>query len=66
MTTRTKTFDCVEMKRRGARKIYEQTKGMSVEEETAYWRERREEFRREQEVITRSAPVHSSPPSVRP
>jgi len=66
MTTRTKTFDCVEMKRRGARKIYEQTKGMSVEEETAYWRERSEEFRREQEVIARSAPVHSSPPSVRP
>ena len=55
MRTRTKRFDCVEMKRRGARKIYERTKGMSVEEETAYWRKRSEEFRREQEVITRLA-----------
>ena len=52
MKTKTKTFDCVEMKRRGACKIYERTKGMSVEEEAAYWRERSEEFRREQDAIT--------------
>ena len=40
MKTKTKTFDCVEMMHRGALRIYEETKGMSVEEELAYWRQR--------------------------
>jgi len=35
-----KKFDCVEMKREGARRIYEATKDMTREEELAYWRER--------------------------
>jgi len=34
-----KAFDCVEMKREGARRIYEQIKGMTREQELAYWRE---------------------------
>ena len=42
----TKDFDCVEMKRRGAQKVYEATKGMTVEEEVEYWRRRTEEARR--------------------
>ena len=37
---KTKKFDCVEMKRKGARKVYEATKGMTVEEEVEYWRKR--------------------------
>lgn len=37
---KTKTFDCVEMKRRGSRRIYERIKNMTREEELAYWRER--------------------------
>ena len=40
MKTKTKTFDCVEMMHRGALRIYEETKGMSVEEELAHWRQR--------------------------
>lgn len=36
----TKTFDCVEMKRRGGRRVYEQIKGMTAEEELAFWRDR--------------------------
>ena len=40
---KTKTFDCVEMMHRGALRIYEETKGMTVEEELAYWRERHAE-----------------------
>ena len=48
-----KTFDCVEMKREGARRVYEQIKDMALEEEIEYWRRRSEEFRQEQEQLTR-------------
>lgn len=37
---RTKDFDCVEMKRKGARKVYEAIRNMSVDEELEYWRQR--------------------------
>lgn len=43
-----KTFDCVEMKRRGAALVYEKLKNMSADEELAYWRRRTEELRQEQ------------------
>ncbi len=46
---KTKTFDCVEMKRRGAARIYEETKDLSLEEQIEFWRRRSEAFRREQE-----------------
>ena len=48
-----KTFDCVEMKREGARRVYEQIKDMALEDEIEYWRRRSEEFRQEQEQLTR-------------
>ncbi|MFA7237380.1 MAG: hypothetical protein WC058_10990 [Phycisphaeraceae bacterium] len=48
MTTRTKPFDCVQMKRRGAEHVYEAVKGMTLEEEAAYWRGRTAKLRREQ------------------
>ena len=32
-----KTFDCVEMKRRGAERIRSKIQGMSCEEELTYW-----------------------------
>ena len=38
MKTKTKSFDCVEMMDRGALRIYEETKDMTLEEELAYWR----------------------------
>ena len=34
-----KGIDCVEMKRRGAERVYELVKNMTVEEELAFWRE---------------------------
>lgn len=37
-------FDCVEMKRKGAERIYEALKNLSPEQKEAYWRERNEEF----------------------
>lgn len=43
---KTKAFDCVEMKRKGAQKVYEATRDMSAEEEAAYWQERTEAARR--------------------
>ena len=43
---KTKKFDCVEMKRKGAGKVYEATKDMTVEEEVEYWRKRTKEARR--------------------
>ena len=37
-------FDCVEMKRQGAARIYEELKDLSPEEVAAYWHRRNEEF----------------------
>jgi len=37
-----KKFDCVEMMHEGARRIYEETRGMSREEELEYWRKETE------------------------
>ena len=63
---KTKTFDCVEMKRRGAQRIYEVTKDMTFEQEVAYWRERSRQFREEQERIVAKAaittPIHDAQP----
>jgi len=33
-----KTFDCMEMKRRGAKLVYEEVKGMTTEQELEYWK----------------------------
>ena len=43
MTTKTKTFDCVEMMHRGALRIHETLKGKTKAEQLAYWRERHRE-----------------------
>ena len=34
-----KSFDAVEMKRQGAQRIYEETRGMTLEEQLEYWAE---------------------------
>jgi len=41
-----KAFDCVEMKRKGAQKVYEALKGKTRDEQVEYWRGRNEETRR--------------------
>lgn len=46
-----KEFDCVEMMHRGAERVREETKGMSIEEELAYWRKLTAELRKMQEEI---------------
>ena len=40
-----KAFDAVEMKRAGAQRIYEESAGMTPEEQLAYWQEANREFR---------------------
>jgi sRNA-binding protein len=47
---KTKAFDCVEMKRRGAIRIFEETKGMTVKEQVAYWRKQTAALRRRQQA----------------
>lgn len=46
-----KKFDCIEMKRRGADKIYEQTKDMTLVEELAYWQKATEKLRQRQQAL---------------
>lgn len=43
-----KTFDCVEMKRKGAEAVRKRLEGLTPEQELAYWRERTEALRRKQ------------------
>lgn len=54
-----KAFDCVEMKRRGAEKVQEQTKGMSAAEELAFWRLRTDALR--EEARRKNVPTQTSP-----
>jgi rubrerythrin len=45
-----KTFDCVEMKHRGAEKVREQIKGMTLEQELEFWQERSRILKQRQKV----------------
>ncbi|TMA58485.1 MAG: hypothetical protein E6J80_04985 [Deltaproteobacteria bacterium] len=47
-----KTFDCVEMKHRGAEKVREQINGMTLEQELEFWRERSRILRQRQDAAT--------------
>ncbi len=48
---KTKTFDCVEMKRRGAAAVQQQIAGMTPEEELEFWRKQTELLRQRQREI---------------
>lgn len=37
MKTKTKAFDCVEMKQAGAAKVYRKTRTMSFRQKVAFW-----------------------------
>jgi hypothetical protein len=61
----TKTFDCVEMKRRGAEALRQRLAGMTLEQEIEFWRQRSEEFEREQQRLrapSGPAPARESSP----
>ncbi len=44
---KTKAFDCVEMKRKGAERIYDRVHPMTPEEELEFWRKGTEALRDE-------------------
>jgi len=50
-----KTFDCVEMKRDAALRIYEETKHMSLEQRQSYWQRKSDEFLKKQRERQRAA-----------
>ena len=47
----TKTFDAIEMKRRGALEVYELLKDLSSEEQVAFWKEETDKLREEQKAV---------------
>lgn len=57
---KSKTFDCVEMKRRGAELVRQRLAGMTFEQEVEYWRQRSEQFQREQERLRAQAAATSA------
>ena len=46
---KTKTFDCVEMKRKAALRIYDETKNLSLDQRIDYWQQKSNEFLRKQQ-----------------
>jgi hypothetical protein len=51
-----KTFDCVEMKRRGAALLRARLDGMAVEEQVEFWRQRTEALWERQEALRDQQP----------
>ena len=48
---KTKTFDCVEMKRSGAASVQKAIAGMSPQQELQYWRDQTERLRKRQRAV---------------
>lgn len=46
-----KTFDCVEMKHKGADLIYEETKDMTLEQQLAFWQQKNQALRQKQQEL---------------
>ena len=57
---KTKTFDCVEMKWRGAEQVQAETAGMTREQEVEYWRVHTEAFKElQREMVERKLSANS-------
>lgn len=54
MEKKRKTFDCVEMKRRGAERLRMVTRGMTLDEELSFWKQGTDELRAQQDEMRRS------------
>lgn len=46
-----KEFDCVEMKRKGARILQKKLAGMTLEEELKFWQERNKALKKDQQRL---------------
>ncbi len=47
-----KSFDCVEMKRKGAEAVYQRVATLSVEQQLEYWRKGSETLRQQMKPVT--------------
>jgi hypothetical protein len=55
-----KVFDCVEMMHEGGARIHDVLKGMTREEQLAYWRAQNEAFRKKYPRMRELAPATST------
>lgn len=55
---KTKTFDCVRMKRQGAEQVMKQLKGKSLQEQLEYWQKGTEELKRLQQKLRETGGRH--------
>jgi len=62
---KTKTFDCVAMKRRGAEVVQQDLAGLTPEEELAYWQSGTEELQQRQRDLGLLRPVDAPPTASR-
>jgi len=53
-----KTFDCVEMKKKGGELIYIKTKDMTFDEKVEYWKQRSNEFKQWRKEIPTHQPAN--------
>ncbi len=53
MRSKLKTFDCLEMKRQAQREVYEETRGLSHQQEVEYFGRAGEQFRWELRSLRR-------------
>ena len=52
---KTKTFDCVRMKRQGAEQVMKQLEGKSLEEQLEYWQKGTEDLKKLQQKLRKTS-----------
>jgi len=57
---KTKTFDCVQMKRKGSERVMKQLEGKSPQEQLEYWRQGTEDLKRRQQGLRQAGGRQSS------
>ena len=63
---KTKTFDCVEMKRKGAELVQHRLAGMNRQEQLEYWRHQTELLRQRQAALRAAGPNAPAAPATKP
>jgi exonuclease VII small subunit len=48
---KTKTFDCIRMKRQGAERVMKQLEGKSLQEQLEYWQKGTEDLKKHQQEL---------------
>ena len=57
---KTKTFDCVEMKRRGAERVQKELAGLTPQQQLEYWRQQTDQLRKQGSAANLSVPHPST------